>query len=109
MKLEVTRLQSLPKPIKMAKSAVEWVFRAIDHPLAVVDYKIRLRVAEAAEGCEHEAGQEYWMNIRDIRKLCPAAFHALYPFYGIKDEDKALEYVHCPDHEGILFRLEGKP
>jgi len=109
MKMEIRRLQSLPKSIKLIKSYVEWIFRKIDYPLAVVDYRIRLKVLEVRGECKQKTGEEYWMNIRDTNKLCPAAFDAIYPFLCVSDKDEMLRHVHCPDHEGVLFKLEGKP
>ena len=107
MTMEVRRLQSLPKPLKLAKTAVEWVFENIfNYPLAVVDYKIRLRVLDVNGECSQKVGAEYWMNIRDLDKLCPASFHALYPFLRASDKDRMIEFIHCPDHEGILYGVE---
>jgi len=101
MKMEVARIHLLPKTVKTLKTAAEKAFKKLFYPPDVIDYKIRIKIIEAADGCPHKPGELYYMNIRDTNELCPASFDAVYPFLGVKD----IQLVHCPDHEGILYEL----
>lgn len=104
LKMNVERVQTLPKPIKVAKTLGEKVFKKLFFPPDVPDYNIRITVSDVSDKCPHEKGEEFFMNIRSQNELCPASFDAVYPFL----DSKELEYIHCPDHEGILYQLEKK-
>jgi hypothetical protein len=99
--MEVKRIQTLPKSIKALKTVAEKAFKKLVFPPDVIDYKIRIKIIEAADGCPHKPGELYYMNIRNTNELCPASFDALYPFLGVSD----IQLIHCADHEGILYQL----
>ena len=101
MRMRVTRIHSLPKPVKFLKTAAEKIFKRLLFPPDVPDYRIRIMVEESSSECPHKGGEEYYLNIRKTSELCPASFDALYPFLGVTD----MRLVHCPDHEGILYEV----
>lgn len=105
MRMRVTRIQSLPKPVKFLKTSAEKIFKKLFFPPDVPDYKIRILVEESSDECPHKSGEEYYLNIRNTSELCPASFDALYPFLDVTD----MRFVHCPDHEGILYELKIRP
>jgi len=112
--MEIHRYCTLPKIIKHFKTLIEKAFKKI-YPLDIVDYKIRIKIVEVKKNCpkKYKVGEEFWFNIRDPSKLCPASFDAIYPSLhlirnNIKvpwSNKKSSCYVHCPDRNGMVYEI----
>jgi uncharacterized repeat protein (TIGR04076 family) len=91
------------------------MFARIVFPVDVIDMDISISVKCAEGYCPagHQAGQVYVFNICLPDELCPASFHAVFPYLCLLSHGKSLPWgesvdgchVHCPDHRGFGYRI----
>jgi uncharacterized repeat protein (TIGR04076 family) len=110
-KLWVVRSTLARKSVKLAKK----LFEAVFHPLDLLDCYVKVNFVEnLSEGCSSQKGKEYVVDLRNKNHLCPASFHALYPYlclaalgYEMKwGQDDKDSLVPCPDCVGAVYSFK---
>ncbi len=112
------RREKLPFVIKKLKHGAEAVFKKFFFPVDKVhlEHDVSIKVVSVEGSCPqgHKIGDEYFLNTQDTEVLCPASFNSIYPFIQMlyKDvqvpwaKEKDSAFVHCPDHEGIIYKIQ---
>ncbi|HTY45535.1 MAG TPA: hypothetical protein VMD52_06060 [Patescibacteria group bacterium] len=94
--------------------AMEIMFEAVFHPVDLIDYDLGIRLVNVARqhpGCRLKKGASYPVNLHSPDFICPASFHALYPYLLLKACGKAMEWndpqglgaLPCPDCVGVSY------
>jgi uncharacterized repeat protein (TIGR04076 family) len=94
---------------------VQKVFETMFYPVDLLDYQLTMTVTERdIGGCSLEIGRKYSVNMNNENFLCPATFHALYPYLLLRtfggnvrwDEHEAGSLVPCPDCVGSVYTIQ---
>ena len=115
---EMSRRERLPWIIKKMKHTVETLFGRLFFPVDRVhkEHDVVMKVIQVIGNCPHghKTGDKYFLNTQDTEVLCPASFNSLYSFIRLlyagvkvpwaKEENNA--FIHCPDHEGIIYKVQ---
>lgn len=114
---QMVRREKLPQVVKKAKHAAEEVFKRFFFPVDKIhlEHDVVMKVVKVEGDCPqgHKVGDSYSLNTQDTDILCPASFNSLYTFIQMlyKDvklpwaKEKGSAFVHCPDHEGIIYKI----
>lgn len=117
---QMERREKLPFLVKKLKHAVETVFKIFFFPIDKVhlEHDVSMKVVKVEGDCPHghKVGNKYFLNTQDTEVLCPASFNSLYPFIRLLYNDTKVPWekerntalVHCPDHEGIIYKIQKK-
>jgi uncharacterized repeat protein (TIGR04076 family) len=116
VRFEITRIERLRPHIKMMKKAVEWLLAKLAIPPDWIDLDISIQVKQVDGSCpaNHRVGQTYTFNICLPSELCPATFHALFPYLTLAVQGLSLPWpqsgkqpeIHCPDHRGFNYQVQ---
>ncbi|MEW6080064.1 MAG: hypothetical protein AB1724_19810 [Thermodesulfobacteriota bacterium] len=90
--------------------------RFLGHPRERLDYRLEIRVAasKAAGECPMKIGAVCAVNLNNSDFLCPASFHAAYPYLllaaaGEKmawDGSRGDNRIPCPDCAGVIYMVK---
>lgn len=108
--------EKLPLIIKQFKHFAEKCFAYFFPPIDKVqwEYDISIEVINVCGQCPqgHKRGDTYYFNTSNPAILCPASFYTIYPFLRLFYKDEKIPWcnnndilIHCPDHEGIIYKL----
>ena len=90
----------MPAILVRIKEKCLWALRRIGIPIEYPHSKIIIKVSAAANcPAGYKEAREFEFNIWRTDELCPAGFHAVFPFLAA-DGDYP---VHCPDPRGIVY------
>jgi uncharacterized repeat protein (TIGR04076 family) len=113
---EARRVHCRPFYTRIVKKILEWLIAKILYPPDWENWHIKLRVIKNHGGCpaNFTAGKTYWFNIRRLDELCPASFHAIYPFFlpylleynSLWQKERSSIEIHCPDHQGMIYNIK---
>ena len=115
---QMERKEKLPYFIKKAKHAAENIFKQFFFPVDKihVEHDVSMKVIDVEGKCPHghKKEDEFFFNTNNTKILCPASFNSLYPFIQLFYKDIKIPwsdaensaYIHCPDHEGIIYKIE---
>ncbi|MFC1521993.1 hypothetical protein ACFL6Y_06250 [Elusimicrobiota bacterium] len=97
------------------KKAAAALFTLIFYPYDSLDFNIRFTMERSGEGknaCTLKTDKQYYFNLSDPGYLCPASFHAIYPYLllrnngiGLPWEDRDKQLVPCPDCMGAVYNI----
>jgi len=107
--------------VRGLKSVAANVFGALVHPVDIIDCKVTYTVSRVDGRCPagHKTADSYEFNMNKMNELCPASFHALYPYLFLKrndipfhwagksiekDQAKTPDMTPCPDCMGAVYR-----
>ncbi|MBI5562816.1 MAG: TIGR04076 family protein [Deltaproteobacteria bacterium] len=110
---------AMPRWLKAARDAAAKIFEVAFYPVDLMDGKVTYAVDRVDGSCPagHRAGDVYGFNAGDKKELCPASFHAVYPYIFLKkrgaafdwsagdDAGKATDSAPCPDCMGAVYRF----
>lgn len=111
-KVWIVRHALAREAVKLARR----LFEAVFYPIDLLDCYAKVTFIEnASRGCRSQKGHEYVIDLRNRNHLCPASFHALYPYlclaaFGYEMEwgpDDGDGLVPCPDCVGTVYSLGG--
>lgn len=117
----VQREWTAPLWLRRLKGAAAKVFGALAHPVDIIDCRVTYTVARVDGRCPagHKTADTYEFNMDKRTELCPASFHALYPYLFLKrsgipfywtgrdiekDEPQAANMTPCPDCMGAIYK-----
>jgi uncharacterized repeat protein (TIGR04076 family) len=115
--LQLEKRRSLKHKItRPCLRAMEILFEAVFHPVDLIDYEVGIRVADIAQqhpACRLKKGARYPVNLHSPDFICPASFHALYPYLLLHACGKTMEWndpkaagvLPCPDCVGVVYSL----
>ncbi len=93
---------------------MRWISKVLVEP-DWADWNVRVRVTNNSPACplNYKKGDAYFMNIQDLKTLCPASFHGMYPMLLQVNQGLPIECqpptgevsIHCPDHEGQEYKI----
>lgn len=117
LKLEKTVVKQ-PWLIKKPKDVFFSLFGRFFYPLDRFDYTLTLRYlsGKTPDGCTVQQGRRFAVNLRRPDFLCPAGFHAAYPFLLLAAAGKSMDWganappdrVPCPDCAGIIYGINSR-
>ncbi len=99
---------------RLRHTLIDHFARIIRHPLDRLDYTLAVKILkQEIPGCSLREGNLYPVNLDSSRFLCPAAFHAAYPYLLLTAagtvmpwETKASETMASgPDCVGAAYRI----
>ncbi len=100
---------------RLALKVIQKVFEALFYPVDLLDYQLTITVTEKEFcGCTLDIGKKYSVNLKNEAFLCPASFHALYPFLLLQtlggnmkwDMQETAALVPCPDCVGAVYSIQ---
>ena len=101
--------------LKRLLDGLYFVYGRLFHPLERLDYTLTLTVTDGNPplGCAMEPGQRFAVNLRRPDFLCPAGFHAAYPYLMLATAGKQMDWggepsgnrIPCPDCAGIIYGM----
>jgi|GEM_PF-2670804 len=103
-----------PRPYgkKLLRNIFKKVCEVMSLPVDFLDYNLEIEVLQTgADKCSLKEGKKYTVNLRSKDFLCPAAFHAIYPYlllastgHGVKwSSEEATALSPCPDCAGTVY------
>lgn len=104
-------------PTRLILSLLKKLFETLFYPVDLLDYKIEITIIEnESTNCSLKKGKKYIVNMRDENFLCPASFHALYPYlmlaaYSYKmgwNGHNTVNLLPCPDCVGTVYSIKGR-
>jgi len=109
---KVHRLKTvlLRRVLRMMQRSFEMVF----HPVDLLDYHFEVTVKrKGAVRCSLQQGKTYRVNMGSENFLCPASFHALYPYFMLSAEGGHMKWggntpdntLPCPDCIGAIYSV----
>lgn len=117
----IQRRWTAPSWLRRLKGAAAQVVGALAHPVDIIDCAVSYSVV-SVDGCcpaGHKIADTYEFNMNKMTELCPASFHALYPYLFLKksgvsfhwphgslekDEQSVANMTPCPDCMGAVYR-----
>lgn len=117
VRLQLEKQPRFKSPLtKLGIAAARRVFEAFFHPVDVIDYELRMRVERSANRsaeCPLQDGKAYPVNLHSLDSICPASFHALYPYLlaaaagrrMIWNRDDGRDLLPCPDCVGVVYSV----
>ena len=114
IKLEKT-LRDRSRLIKRLLDGLYFVYGRLFHPLERLDYRLTLTVTDGNphSGCSMGQGHLFAVNLHSPDFLCPAGFHAAYPYLMLAAAGKQMDwggalsgkYIPCPDCAGTIYAI----
>ena len=115
MNLEKT-LHERSRLTKRLLDGLYLVYGRLFHPLERLDYALTLTVTEGnpSAGCAMSPGQRFAVNLNSPDFLCPAGFHAVYPYLMLAAAGTQMDWggklsenrIPCPDCAGIVYGID---
>jgi len=93
------------------------LFERIFYPVDLLDYRLEINILEnGSTECTLKTGRRYFVNLSNENFLCPASFHALYPYlllatlsYRMRwNTYNTVNLLPCPDCIGAVYSLNKK-
>lgn len=117
----IQRQWTAPLWLRRLKGAAAKVFGAFVHPVDIIDCRVSYSVVRVDGHCPagHKTADTYEFNMDKMTELCPASFHALYPYLFLKktgipfhwadnslekDELQVPNMTPCPDCMGAVYK-----
>lgn len=114
---KMERKEKLPVVVKRMKNFIETIFKKVFFPVDKVqlEYDISMKVIGVEGQCpqKHKVGDEFFFNTKDTNILCPASFNSIHTFIQMIYDGVKMpwaknngNFVHCPDHEGMIYKID---
>lgn len=106
----------LSRPLNVLRKIFETFF----YPVDIIDYDFVVSVIDIknnSSNCRLSKGGDFPVNLGSRDHICPAAFHAMYPYLSLAECGKAMVWgkqtsnsnlMPCPDCVGVVYSVSGK-
>ncbi len=111
----IRRTATLPRLLGALRTIAAQAFGRIFHPVDLMEYRVSYIVERVVGKCPavHVEGDRFEFNVKRREELCPASFHALYPYIFLKKRGQVFDWagsgegvgVPCPDCMGAVYEL----
>lgn len=112
-KVHLIKNKFLKETLNLSKKLFEIIF----YPVDLLDYNLEINILEnELKECSLKKDKKYMVNLRDENFLCPASFHALYPYLLLAtlgcrikwNGDGIANLLPCPDCIGTVYSINRK-
>jgi uncharacterized repeat protein (TIGR04076 family) len=103
------------RPFRRLIDGLYALSRLLGHPQERLDYKLEIKIAatEAIGDCPMRTGTVCAVNLRSPDFLCPASFHAVYPYLLLAAAGEKMNWgggpegnlIPCPDCAGVIYSI----
>jgi uncharacterized repeat protein (TIGR04076 family) len=114
MTIEIKKLSAWRnRPAKHLIDGLYALSGRLGYPRERLDYRLEIKIvtANAAGDCPMRAGEVCAVNLRGSDFLCPASFHAAYPYLLLAAAGRKMNWsgprdvnlIPCPDCAGVVY------